>query len=305
AGRDDYAFLLSSELRGKRSRQRALEMVALDPTAVTRPLLRTIRCSVAVSGTATPLSAYAEMLGFGDESVQVSFQSPFSHQTRIGVVVQGVDTSYNARSDEMFMRMVDHCVAVVEGTPGNTGIFTTSYGIAAALRRAGLEKKISKRLFLEKQDAGGKQNDEMIQEFRLQGNNGGAALLGVQGGRNSEGGDFPGPTMESVVVVGVPYARPTPRIEALISFYDTLFDGKGRDYAYVLPAMTRAIQTAGRPVRRLNDRGVIVLLDQRFETPYLARFMPPWLREIVQSIPDSPEMLSSLVKGFFKEVREE
>lgn len=303
--RNDYAFVLSSELRRSQSRRIALERVALDPTAVTIPLLRFLRCSVAVSGTASPLSAYAEMLGFCEDSAQVSFRSPFSDQTRIGVVVEGVDTSYNARSDEMFTRMVEHCAVVVEGTPGNTGIFTTSYGIAAALRKAGLERRVSKKLFLEKQGAAGKENDKMIEEFKLQGQSGGAVLLGVQGGRNSEGGDFPGPTMESVVVVGVPYARPTPRTEALISYYDTRFNGRGRDYAYVLPAMTRSIQTAGRPVRRLDDRGVIVLLDQRFNTPYLKRFMPPWLGEIVHSIPDSPAMLSSIVTEFFRGAHEE
>jgi DNA excision repair protein ERCC-2 len=299
ADRNDYAFVLSSELRRGQSRRMALERVALDPTAVTSPLLRLIRCSVAVSGTLSPLSAYAEMLGFEETSVKVSFRSPFSDQTRTGFVVEGLDTSYNARSEDMFARMVEHCAAVVGATPGNTGIFTTSYGIAAALQRAGLERKLSKKLYLEEKGAAGKKNDKMIEEFKSQGKDSGAVLLGVQGGRNSEGGDFPGPTMESVVVVGVPYGRPTPRTDALISYYDVRFNRRGRDYAYVLPAMTRAIQTAGRPVRRLDDRGVIVLLDQRFNTPYLKRFMPPWLGEIVRSIPDSPEILSSAVSDFF------
>ena len=124
-------------------------------------------------------------------------------------------------------------------------------------------------------------------------------LLGVQGGRNSEGGDFPGTTMESVVVVGVPYAKPTPRMEAQISYYDSRFNQKGRDYAYVLPAMTRAIQAAGRPVRRLDDRGVIVMLDQRFGTPYLSRFVPSWLKDVTQVIPNDPEITSHQVESFF------
>lgn len=124
-------------------------------------------------------------------------------------------------------------------------------------------------------------------------------LLGVQGGRNSEGGDFPGPTMESVVVVGVPYAKPTPRVEALINYYDKVFNQRGKDYAYVLPAMTRAVQAAGRPVRRLDDRGAIVLLDQRFATPYLSRFIPSWLKETLQGVPDDPDVVAHRVESFF------
>ena len=105
--------------------------------------------------------------------------------------------------------------------------------------------------------------------------------------------------MESVVVVGVPYAKPTPRVESLISYYDSRFDQKGRDYAYVLPAMTRAIQAAGRPVRRLDDRGVIVMLDQRFSTPYLSRFIPSWLTEVTQVIQNDPEVTAHRVESFF------
>ena len=105
--------------------------------------------------------------------------------------------------------------------------------------------------------------------------------------------------MESAVVVGVPYARPTPRTEALINYYDHRFNQRGRDYAYVLPAMTRAIQAAGRPVRRLVDKGVIVMLDQRFATPYLRRFIPSWMDEIAQVIPDNPSMIAQQVESFF------
>ena len=105
--------------------------------------------------------------------------------------------------------------------------------------------------------------------------------------------------MESVVVVGVPYARPTPRVEALIGYFDKRFNGKGRDYAYVLPAVTRSIQSAGRPVRRLDDRGVIVLLDQRFATPYLRRFIPSWLDEVIEVVPDDPDDVASRVSSFF------
>jgi DNA excision repair protein ERCC-2 len=239
------------------------------------------------------------MIGLKDDAAQLTFQSPFATKNRLGIVIDGLDTSYKSRSSDMFDRMVNHCVAVVEATPGNTGIFTTSYAIARNLLKAGLEKKLSKKLFVEQQGAKSSLNDEMIAEYKHKGNDKGAVLLGVQGGRNSEGGDFPGKDMESVIVVGVPYARPTPRIEALIEYYDKRFNGKGRDYAYVLPAMTRAIQAAGRPVRRLDDRGVIVMMDQRFATPYLKRFIPSWLTEVTTILPDSPDIVGQEIERFF------
>ncbi|MBD3405794.1 MAG: hypothetical protein GF411_06650 [Candidatus Lokiarchaeota archaeon] len=297
--REDYTFILSSMVYGRRAKRVALEIVALDPTTITGNVLKMIHSSVAVSGTISPIYAYSEMLGFSGQSINQVFKSPFARQNRLCFIIDGIDTSYKNRSRGLFSRMVDHCVAVAHATPSNTGIFTTSYYIAQSLINAGLSEKLKKPLFLEKQGMKGSENDELVEAFKRHGENQGAVLLGVQGGRNSEGGDFPGSDMESVVVVGVPYARPTPRIQALIDYFDVRFNGRGRDYAYVLPAMTRAIQAAGRPVRKLDDRGAIIMLDQRFGTPYLKRFLPSWLTEITQIVPDNPSIIAEQLDAFF------
>ncbi|MHA2384760.1 MAG: helicase C-terminal domain-containing protein [Candidatus Thorarchaeota archaeon] len=298
-GRDDYSFILASSRGRGESKRVSLELNALDPTAVTGPVLSLVHSSVAVSGTLSPLDAYSEMLGFGPKAITNVYHSPFATRNRLCLVVEGVETTYQARNDDMFKRMVNHCVAVAHATPGNTGIFTTSYSIGKSLLKAGLEKRLKVRLFQEKPGMKGTENDNMIEEFKRRGEKGGAVLLGVQGGRNSEGGDFPGPTMESAIVVGVPYARPTPSTESLIGYYDERFENKGREYAYVLPAMTRAIQAAGRPVRKLDDKGAIVLLDQRFASPYLKRFLPSWLAEVTQVIQDNPSIAAEQVDAFF------
>ncbi|NWF96139.1 MAG: hypothetical protein HXY34_08345 [Candidatus Thorarchaeota archaeon] len=299
AKRDDYAFFMTSDASRGDSRRVSLDLVALDPTVVTGPVLSRVRCSVAVSGTISPVEAYSDMLGFGPDASSVQFGSPFSKDSRIGIVVRGLDTSYEKRSREMYTRMVQHCIAVAHSTPGNTGIFTTSYSVSRALVDAGLSQQLRRPLFIEKADMKGEANDRMVEEFKQLGESGGAVLLGVQGGRNSEGGDFPGPTMDSVVVVGVSYARPTPKSGELIRYFDRRFNGRGKDYAYVLPAMTRAVQAAGRPVRRMSDRGAIVLLDQRFATSYLKRFMPSWLREVLVELPDDPDAVAMKLNHFF------
>ncbi len=299
AERKDYTFLLASNRGFGESKNVSLDLIALDPTSITKRVLDLIHSSVAISGTISPLEAYSEMLGFENDAELATFQSPFARRNRIGLIIDGLDTSFQNRTQETFEQMVDHCVAVAHSTPSNTGIFTSSYSIGKSLIDAGLQKRLRRKLFVERSGMKGAENDKLMEDFRNQGDSGGAVLLGVQGGRNSEGGDFPGSTMESVVVVGVPYARPTPRVESLIGYFDSRFDGKGRDYAYVLPAMTRAIQAAGRPVRRLDDRGVIVLLDQRFGTPYLNRFIPSWLSEVTELIHNEPETTAHRVESFF------
>ena len=136
---------------------------------------------------------------------------------------------------------------------------------------------MKKPLYHERQGMSSKANERMVQDFKACGGKGGAVFLGVQGGRTSEGVDFPGNQMNSVIVVGVPYAEPTPRVKAQIDYYDKRFPGYGREYGYILPAMKKASQAAGRPIRTLDDRGAIIFLDNRFAMNYCRNFLPSWI----------------------------
>ncbi|MHA1377989.1 MAG: helicase C-terminal domain-containing protein [Candidatus Helarchaeota archaeon] len=99
------------------------------------------------------------------------------------------------------------------------------------------------------------------------------------GGRNSEGVDFPGPEMNAVVIVGLPLPRPTFFLSKLEKYYNSEFGpDKGRDYSSVLPALRRANQAAGRPVRRLVDKGIIIFLDERYNFKYYKRGLSNWIR---------------------------
>jgi DNA excision repair protein ERCC-2 len=144
-----------------------------------------------------------------------------------------------------------------------------------------------------------RENDFLINKFKSYAKRGGAVLLGVQGGRASEGADYPGDQMNSVVVVGVPYAEPTPRIEAQIRYYEKRFPGNGRQYGYVLPALKKASQTAGRPIRTLKDKGAIIFLDHRFATKYCIRFLPLWVRRGIRLLPDEDDAIAEELMFFY------
>jgi len=123
--------------------------------------------------------------------------------------------------------------------------------------------------------------------------------LGVEGGRASEGTDYPGRQMETVVIVGVPYAQPSPRVEAQIRYYESRFPGCGREYGYIWPALRRASQAAGRPIRSLRDRGAIIFLDYRFTTAYCRRYLPSWIRRSLKVLPDEDGAIARELMLFF------
>jgi DNA excision repair protein ERCC-2 len=106
--------------------------------------------------------------------------------------------------------------------------------------------------------------------------------------------------MNSVAVVGISYAEPTPRVKAQIEYYEKRFPGLGREYGYVLPAMKKASQAAGRPIRTLDDRGAIVFLDSRFATNYCRSFLPSWISNGMKTLPNEKNVLAGEIRNFFK-----
>ena len=104
---------------------------------------------------------------------------------------------------------------------------------------------------------------DVVESFKSN-SGGGAVLLSVVGGRLSEGMDYPAEEMEILVMVGIPYPKPTAKQRALEIFYDRKF-GKGWEYAVKAPTTRRLLQTLGRLIRDESDRGCAVILDRRAE----------------------------------------
>ena len=124
-------------------------------------------------------------------------------------------------------------------------------------------------------------------------------LFAVQGGRFSEGEDFEGGAMGSIVVVGMALPPPSPMMYAE---YESLKRaGEGDSYLVLsrLPALRKAFQAAGRHVRNPGKRGMVFFLDERFGTASTMELMPTWLRKDLVKGDLSPEIIESLSRGFW------
>jgi len=299
---DDDSFInVASRYFNKENNKTAkLEIVALDPSKVTQPVFSSTYANVIMSGTLQPLEAFARITRLPESTVKFLAPSPFPKDHVFSAVCLGVTTSMEKRTPAMYRTMIERINEVVNSTPTNTGIFAASFEVLNSLLAEGVENTLLKPLFHERRGMTSKANEKMVSDFKACGDKGGAVFLGVQGGRTSEGVDFPGNQMNSVVVVGVPYAEPTPRVKAQIEYYDKCFPGLGREYGYVLPAMKKASQAAGRPIRTLDDRGAIVFLDFRFATNYCRSFLPSWITKGMKVLPDKKDVLATEVSNFFR-----
>jgi DNA excision repair protein ERCC-2 len=111
-------------------------------------------------------------------------------------------------------------------------------------------------------------------------------LFGVQGGVFSEGVDFPGDMLIGAFIVGPALPSFDFEREQIRSYYEKRY-GKEHafNYAYVYPAMAKAIQSAGRVIRSENDRGVIVMLDPRFlQNSYFETMPEGWFENSPQEL---------------------
>lgn len=296
--RDDRVCIISSN-----KREFKVMILAFDPSPILRPLLENSYSSILISATLQPLDAYVDIIGLNKERVITkSIQPPLPRNKVLILGAKGVTTDFEKRSLNMYQKIVERILEAVENSPGNVGIFVASYEVLRGLLKAGLEDEIKscgKSLFIEKPDATSAENDILVRKFKECANKGGGVLLGVQGGRNAEGEDFPGREMSTVVIVGIPYARPTPSINARLKYLEKKFPEKGRLYGYILPAIRKAVQAAGRPLRDLKHKTAIIFLDYRFLQKPCKELLPRWMRELLKMLPDEEGALAKELALFF------
>ncbi|MEM2289508.1 MAG: ATP-dependent DNA helicase [Candidatus Hadarchaeales archaeon] len=292
-GMEEYLHILS-----KRRAQFSLELSVLDPRIITQEIWD-CWASVSMSGTLAPLEAYRDLVGLPSTARLLELPSPFPEENVLCLATEGVTTKEEFRLPQMYQKINEKLAEICEEVPANVGIFTASYEVLRGLVEAGLEKRIRKPLLVEAPEMSSAENDELVGSFKSFARKGGAVLLGVMGGRNSEGGDFPGDEMNAVVLVGIPYAPPDARLEAAIGYYEKQFPKKGKFYAYYLPAHRKLCQAAGRAHRLVTDRAAVIFLDRRVLTRFVASSLPSWLRRKLERVPDKKGELGRRLREFF------
>ena len=297
---NSYFFCASKYFTRGGNESLKLEIVSLDPKVILKPIIQQVHSSISLSGTLEPISYYSDIIGLPETTIELSLPSPFPKKNILVLNMKNLSTKGSSRTEDMYKKYVERCREIVEVVPKNVGIFAASYDVLAGLLKNNIVKELKsmKEIFFEEKGKPSSENDQMIARYKLSAKKKGAVLLGVCGGRNAEGEDFPGDLMNGVILCGIPFAKPTARIKALIDYYGG--SQKGKDYAYNMPAFRRANQAAGRPIRTISDKGVIILLDYRYNFPFYKKFLNPWLKNRIISLPDEPGKLAHEIRNFWK-----
>ena len=260
----------------------SVRLVCLDPADILRPLLHKAMARVLFSATLTPAEYFADILGGDRDTVTVSFDSPFDPDHLAVAVCDQINTRYENR-EESYRRIVSYLSAVVSAKRGNYMIYFPSYAYLDAVYHRFAKKYPTVKTVVQTPGMTYEQREAFIEAFRPDSKE---LLVGfcVLGGSFSEGVDLPGRCLIGAVIVGVGIPALSSERNIMREYYDERADSygeggarEGYDYAYTYPGMNHVLQAAGRVIRRDDDRGVVVLMDDRYTAePYLHLYPAHW-----------------------------
>ena len=188
-----------------------------------------------------------------------------------------VSSRYTRRNKTEYRQIYRYIRGVITAKKGNYMIFFPSYRLMQEVYETAFEEGIppDTELFLQKSSMTEAEKEEFLQRFEetVQGTQ---AAFCVLGGIFSEGIDLKEERLIGTIIVGTGLPQICVEREILKGYFDEK-EQNGFDYAYRFPGMNKVLQAAGRVIRTRQDKGIILLLDERFvENPYQKLFPREW-----------------------------
>ena len=242
-----------------------LKLFCVNPAANLQKCLDKGNSAVFFSATLLPIQYYKRLLSTEKDNYAVYIDSSFDTKKRL--LMNGVDVStrYTMRSREMYQRYATYIFRVVKAKMGNYLIFFPSYRFMEDVYQEFTQLLASDEeemeLVIQQKHMDEEERENFLRAFEM-GREKSLIGFGVLGGIFSEGIDLTNEKLIGTLIIGTGLPQVCNEREILKSYFDQkgLY---GFDYAYRYPGMNKVLQAAGRVIRTEDDRGVILLLDER------------------------------------------
>ena len=240
-----------------------LRLFCVNPAANLSEYLKKGRSAVFFSATLFPMLYYRELLTTETDAYGIYVQSPFSAKNRRILIGSDVSSRYTRRNHTEYRKIAEYISRCVWQRQGTYMVFFPSYRLMEDVYQV-YEEEFSVdwvRCIRQNSDMTEREREEFLEEFQSRE----GTLVGfcVLGGIFSEGVDLTGESLIGAIIVGTGLPQIGSEREILKEYYDRKKQS-GFDYAYRYPGMNKVLQAAGRVIRTKEDRGVILLLDDRF-----------------------------------------
>ncbi|MFT7138039.1 MAG: DNA excision repair protein ERCC-2, partial [Sulfitobacter sp.] len=264
---ENYACLVDKS--GDRS---ILKLFCVNPAKGLSAGFERMTSSVCFSATLGPQAYFKTLMGLSDDSLWYQIPSPFDEKNLGVFTTSFLSTTYNNRTASLY-DLVDTLALIVEARVGNYLVFFPSHAYLQMVAEKFQERYPSHPTVSQTS----RMNDDARTNFLAEFDDTERPILGfaVMGGVFGEGVDLKGSRLIGAIVVGVGLPQIGMERNTIRDYFE--HSGKGFEFAYQYPGINRVLQTAGRVIRSESDRGIVCLIDHRFnETGYRNLLPPHW-----------------------------
>lgn len=225
------------------------------------------------SATMLPINYYKELLHNDKDDYAIYIPSPFPKEHR--GLFSGIDVSsrYRMRGPAQYRKIADYLDIMVHSREGKYMAFFPSYKMLEDIYEIAMAEGYLQNIEIIKQTA--HLSEEKREEFlkRFQDNQKPVLGFCILGGIFSEGIDLVGDYLIGSAIIGTGLPMVCNEREIQQQYFDQK-QSKGFEYAYLYPGMNKVQQAAGRVIRTMEDKGIILLLDDRFVTKQVVDTFP-------------------------------
>mgnify|MGYP000589410258 CR=1 FL=1 len=247
-----------------------IKLQCMDPSRNLLKCYEKGRSAILFSATLLPIRYYMDQLGGKEDDYAVYAPSSFSKDNRLIMVGADVSTRYTRRNEKEYRKILKYIIEFTKAKTGNYMVFFPSYQMMQAV--ADMAGNDLEGLIVQNSDMTEEEREEFLDNFV---ENPQTSRIGfcVMGSIFSEGIDLKYSRLIGAVIVGTGLPMVCNERELFKNYFDEK-RGKGFDYAYLYQGMNKVLQSAGRVIRTHEDRGAILLLDERFLQPQYYRLFP-------------------------------
>jgi DNA excision repair protein ERCC-2 len=211
------------------------------------------------------------LLGTPANTVWIDVESPFhADQLQVHIVSQ-ISTRFVHRQASL-EPIVELIARQFDQRPGNYLAFFSSFDYLQQVAQLLADKYPRIDLWSQSRGMDEGQRQAFLEQFTASSQGIGFAVLG---GAFGEGIDLPGARLIGAFIATLGLAQLNPVNEQLKQRMAAIF-GAGYDYTYLFPGVQKVVQAAGRVIRTEQDRGVVMLIDDRFAEARVQQLLPRW-----------------------------
>ena len=240
-----------------------IKLFCVNPAVNLQNYLEQGNSTIFFSATLLPVHYYKKLLSVEKDDYAVYAHSSFPQENKFLFIGTDVSTRYTRRGESTYQRFARYIAVMAEQKKGNYMAFFPSYRFLEEVHTCFLEcvdhevDSICQVSYMDEE-----QREEFLEEFEQEREKSLVAFC-VMGGIFSEGIDLTDDKLIGAVIAGTGLPQVCTEREILKQYFNAA-DMDGFDYAYLYPGMNKVLQSAGRVIRTESDRGVILLLDDRF-----------------------------------------